>query len=481
MKSITSTIPWAVRRGWLLLGAAALLAGAALVYIRYFRIEPAAAQEETVRTAVIRTGDLILRASGTGSLISMDERELGFGTSGTVAELKVQLGDLVQAGDVLALQGDRDLLQAELVGARLDVLNAQQALDSLYARAGLTAAQALLDLANAQQALQTAHYTWNVQQQGHRASQLTVKTAEAKLVLAQAELDRAKQEYDRFSGRGSDDQARALALTRLAAAQQSYDSALRSLNWYTGKPSEIEQTQLDANLAMAEAEVALAQQAYEEVKDGPAQDLVARAELELASAEIRLAVAEANLVRSIISAPIDGTITALKAAAGDSVSGAFITLADLSRPYLEVFFDETDLDKLKSGYDVEVVFDALPDDVFLGTVILVDPSLTRSGNVSAMRGVVRLDPPDGLQAVSLPIGLSAAVDVIAGRAEAAVLAPAEALREIGPGEYVVFVMEDGEPRLRPVEIGLVDFTYVEILSGLQPGDVVTTGIVETGG
>jgi HlyD family secretion protein len=41
------------------------------------------------------------------------------------------------------------------------------------------------------------------------------------------------------------------------------------------------------------------------------------------------------------------------------------------------------------------------------------------------------------------------------------------------------VLEDGEPKLRVVEVGIMDFTYAEIISGLEVGDVVTTGIVET--
>jgi multidrug efflux pump subunit AcrA (membrane-fusion protein) len=56
----------------------------------------------------------------------------------------------------------------------------------------------------------------------------------------------------------------------------------------------------------------------------------------------------------------------------------------------------------------------------------------------------------------------------------------EALRELSPDEYAVFVMgSDGELTLRPVEVGLGDISFVEILSGLEPGDVITTGIVET--
>jgi hypothetical protein len=55
----------------------------------------------------------------------------------------------------------------------------------------------------------------------------------------------------------------------------------------------------------------------------------------------------------------------------------------------------------------------------------------------------------------------------------------EALRELSPGEYAVFVMENGEPQLRFVEVGLMDFSFAEILSGLESGETVTTGIIET--
>ena len=77
-------------------------------------------------------------------------------------------------------------------------------------------------------------------------------------------------------------------------------------------------------------------------------------------------------------------------------------------------------------------------------------------------------------------GMNASVDVIGGKAENALLVPVEALRELAPGSYAVFVMVDGEPQMRPVEVGLMDYANAEIISGLEMGDLVTTGIVETG-
>ena len=83
------------------------------------------------------------------------------------------------------------------------------------------------------------------------------------------------------------------------------------------------------------------------------------------------------------------------------------------------------------------------------------------------------------KAFNLPLGTSAAVDVIGGKATDAILIPIEALHDAGNGQYSVFVLKNGEPRLQLVEIGIQDLTSVEITSGLNQGDVVTTGIAET--
>jgi multidrug efflux pump subunit AcrA (membrane-fusion protein) len=99
--------------------------------------------------------------------------------------------------------------------------------------------------------------------------------------------------------------------------------------------------------------------------------------------------------------------------------------------------------------------------------------------VQVVRTLVSLDADSFAKPLSLPVGLNASVDIIGGRAENAVLVPVEALRELGPEEYAVFVVEDGEPTLRIVEVGLIDFVSAEIISGLDAGEIVTTGIVET--
>ena len=71
------------------------------------------------------------------------------------------------------------------------------------------------------------------------------------------------------------------------------------------------------------------------------------------------------------------------------------------------------------------------------------------------------------------------MEVIGGKAENVLLAPVEALKELSPGNYSVFVAVDGQLKPRVVQVGLMDFSYAEIISGLEQGEIVSTGAVET--
>ena len=456
-------------------GAALLIAVVSVAYslLANVRAQTTTAEPE-FQTSVVRQGDLILYASGSGSLIAGTQVELGFGTNGAIAQLHVQAGDIVEAGQLLAEQADREQLEAAVAADELALLEAQQALEELSASADLAAAQAHLSLAEAQEALQATEASWQSQQAGYRASSTTIRAAEAELALAKEAMAAAESEATNFS---SDDPQYAQAYKDYAAAVQRYWKALANLNWYTGRPTEVQQAKLDAELALAKARLGEAARAYSRVQAGPDPDQLASAELRVANAEAELALSQRNLERSLITAPFAGTIMEVRGGVGDNVSSPFLSLADLNRHELEVFLDETDADRISIGDEVEVVFDAFPDTIFSGRVVQVDPKLNTQLGVSTIKGRVQLDEV-GVE--GLLVGMNAAVDVIGGRAEGVLLVPVEALRELGPGEFAVFVVVEGEPQLRTVVVGLMDLTFAEIRSGLTAGEIVTTGIAETG-
>ncbi|MBI5565488.1 MAG: efflux RND transporter periplasmic adaptor subunit, partial [Chloroflexi bacterium] len=189
--------------------------------------------------------------------------------------------------------------------------------------------------------------------------------------------------------------------------------------------------------------------------------------------------ARLTLSNTVLLAPIAGTVTAVKADVGEAVGASpIVTLADLGRSLLRVVVEENDANKATVNNSISVVFDAAPDVTFNGAIVRVDPMLVSVDGSPAVQAWATLDQVDN--PINLISGMSAEVEIVAGEAKNALLVPAQALRELAPGSFAVFVVgADEQLKLTPVTIGLRDFANVQILSGLKAGDVVSTGTVET--
>jgi RND family efflux transporter MFP subunit len=506
---------------------ATLLAGGG-GYLWWQSQQTAAAQAttgNTMRTSVARRGNLEMITTAAGTIIAASERTLGFETSAELLELYVAVGDIVSAGDPLARIDDLKLRQA-VSSAEMQALKAQLALaEAQEALADLQAEADALALLEAQAALQSAEA---------RLADLRASPSAAEIAAAEATLAKAQEAYARLQEGPTADELQQ-AQWDLERSKNSLWSAQMSRDARANDPNSYDQAQvsvLNAEIAVAQAEVSLrqlqepasaaelaqaratvleaqeklatlrqgataaeraeaelavakAQDNLAELQDGPAESDLARAEanvrqaeLDLAQAEMALESARRDLAQATLAAPFGGTIMAIQAQVGESVGANLLTLADLSLPVLEVFVDETELDMLQVGFEAQVELDSLPGQTFAGRVTQVDPGLATSGGMRVVRGLVALDADALNKPMTLPTGMSATVDIIGGRATNAVLAPVEALREIEPGQYAVFVVENGEPRLRMVEVGLMDITYAEIISGLEAGEVLSTGLVE---
>ena len=247
----------------------ALVAVTALAAVGYFYYQnqqtQAAAADATpaVQTARVRTGDIQITASGVGNLTPAAEIKLGFRNGGVLSELNVAVGDVVKTGQVLARLDDTNA-RSQLAQAELNL----QSLTSPYA-----IAEAEKELADAQEALFDARYASLSQQPGFRASDSTIDTLKADLILAEAKVAKAWDKYAPLSGRPEDNLQRAVALAAYSKAVEARDAVLRQLNWYLGSPTDLDQSTLNADVAIAEARIAAAQTLLSELKgEPPAQD-----------------------------------------------------------------------------------------------------------------------------------------------------------------------------------------------------------------
>lgn len=417
------------------------------------------------RSATIERGDLDVWVTGTGKIQPAAQAMLSFKASGSVGQILAEVGQVVPAGAVL-MELDQASLDANLISARADLITAQDNLDTLLdTPTAQQIAQAQLTIAQAADALEDAQYTWRVQQQGYRASQSTIDAAEARLLLAERELDRKKADYDHLSGRPSDDAFRAIALTELEAARQSRDAALRALNWYKGHPTEVQQGILDAEVAAAEADLKQAQETLDDLLAGPDPD-------EVAAARARLAAAQAVVDQARLVAPFEGTVMSLRYNPGDSVTPGELgaVLADLSNLHIDTTVDELDIAAVKEGQPVEITLDALPNQVLNGVVAQIDLAPASDTATTEFPVVVMLASAAG----DVRMGMTAALSIQVAHKQDVLLVPNWALR-LEPGSTDIFVRVLGPgPAVQqvPVELGLRSELFSEVLSGLSAGQVV---------
>jgi RND family efflux transporter MFP subunit len=447
---------------WIVAAVLVLAVGGGVTYAILHARAASSSQTATLQTATARQGNLVLEASGTGTMMAAQDTYLSFTSGGKLTELDVNLGDQVQAGQLLA-QIDDTSQQAQLTQARQTL--AQLTSPAALATARQDVAQAQLDLYNAQVARNSLTNWYNED---------AYQNALAGYTIAQDNLARAQEMYDQASG----NVARARAFQNLYGAKKALANAQFYVNIYSSKPSQRQIDEAQATLDLAQARLTEAQNYLAALTGGTVpEDATGDALAQLNQAEQNVEDAQKAVDDTRLDAPFAGTVMEVNGAVGDTVSNSVIRVANLDALVVQFYMDSEDWSNVKVGYKTNVTFDALPDQVFTGVVTEVYPGLVSVQGSSMVEGLLTLD--QSYSDIKLPVGVTAAVDVISAEADNAVLIPVEALHELSAGQYAVFVMENGQPKLRTVEVGLQDLTFAEITSGLQAGEVVTTGIVET--
>jgi multidrug efflux pump subunit AcrA (membrane-fusion protein) len=460
---------------WIAIAVAVLLVAAGGFGIYKVRqTQAAAAAEPALQTSVARQGDLTLMASGTGTLIASEEVDIGFKTSGLLTTLNVKVGDQVKAGDVLAVLDD-STQQTALAQAKQALLELTS--DSAIATAQEAVATDQQAVYNAQASLNNLLYA--------STNAAAIQNAKASLTLAQDDLARAQAAYSKVSGNPDKNVRKAMAYQQLYTAQLNYNSSVLTYNLLTGKANQAQVDLKTAALALAKATLVEDQIYLAALTGGEVpEDASGSGYQALQQAKLAVQTAQEDLDNTKLVAPISGTVMSISNQVGESVgSGTFITIADLSHADIQIYMDESDWSNIKIGYEAQVTFDALPDQIFTGKVIQVYPALVSTQGSSVVEGLVQLDQATDASAADpitqLPLGVTASVDVISAQVKNVVLVPIQALHQLSTDSYGVFVMVNGTPTLKVVEVGLQSDTFAEIKSGIQAGDVVSTGIQAT--
>lgn len=270
------------------------------------------------------------------------------------------------------------------------------------------------------------------------------------------------------------------ARSTLATAQSNLDY---QQNNYT------RQNQLYAAGAISKADYQLALNQYNS----------ARAAVGNATGQVQ--IASKNLTYTRIYSPVDGTVLNRNVNVGQTIAASlnapvlFVIARDLTRMRVNAAVDEADIGHVLKGQAVSFTVDAFPDNIFKGTVqeIYLHPSV--SANVVTYTTLIDVDNTD----MRLKPGMTASINIYEEQDSAALLIPLRALHFMpdaetgkkytlinsgnttknpsGPDTTGSVWIKDGDSLIHTnIVTGLSDDTKAKVLSGLNAGDEVVTGI-----
>lgn len=222
-----------------------------------------------------------------------------------------------------------------------------------------------------------------------------------------------------------------------------------------------------------------------------AREQLTAAQYGVSSGRAALKEATENLTKTVICAPMDGTISMVAVKIGERVVGTsqmagteIMRIADLSDMEVVVDVNENDILKLNSGNSAKIDIDACPGQLFEGIVTQIANSATNlysnfeQVTTFEVRIGIKCDTTAGVTSPStLPFrpGMSARVTIVTGQRADIVTVPIEAVFIRNGIECVWKVDDKNIVHATPVMSGIQDFSSIEIITGLEPGNRIVAG------
>jgi HlyD family secretion protein len=296
--------------------------------------------------------------------IEGDDSTVATKVSGRILEIRVREGDIVKAGDVIAL------LDEEQATAR----EQQARSSSQEAETRVTKSQQQISVL--QEQLKQANITVDQARQDAegrvRQAEAQVATAEANLSQARAAYEQARYDVERFTRLAStgdvSDRQREQAKTAAESQAAVVDSMKKQVAAAQGAL-----TAMRANLKNPSIRSSQAAAIQKQINQAQTDVMAAQADAERARAQVK--EVEANRADLTVVAPFDGTIATRVAEPGEVVApgAAIVTMIDLSRIYLRGFVPEGDIGRVKLDQTARIYLDSNPKVPIDAIVSRIDP------------------------------------------------------------------------------------------------------------
>jgi len=463
------------------------------------RQQSARAAREDLRSAVVERGDMLVTVSASGHIEPVSQADLSFEASGQVAEVPVEVGDQVQAGDVLVeLEAERPALEADRARANLAAAEAQLA----KLRAGAQEEEVEANEANLRAAAaQLGAAAAERDQVAAGPGQPQIAAAEAEVASALTEQKKADDFYERtlecFTFRVSKGETIKLpggdvitapediereicpllgvpeeqARYRLEAANEALEAARARLEELKDGASQDQLRAAQANVASAASQRDAAQAQLDLLLEGATEEQIAAAEGRVTQARASVRQAELAVEQTVLEAPFDATVGVVHVTTGEQASAGLpaVTLVDASSFHVNVAVDELDVGQLEKGQTVRLTFDALPDVRVPGTVQRIATTAGVDGGVVTYEVRIDLEPTDA----PIRADMTTNATIIVAELTDVVKIPTWAVRvDRDTGQYYVNRRTGDEVERVDVRLGTRSEGVAQVLDGLSAGDEI---------
>lgn len=445
-------------------------------------------------TMVVAAQDFTAAVSVAGTVVSAQDVDLGFAAGGRIGAVYVKAGDRVAAGTVLASLENGD------VRAALQRARAQYASVAEGTRAEeLSIAQS--DVDSAREALVVTL------KDAYRAADDAVRNATGELfeeprTRASFKFAASNSRYNKPASDARKELERILPLWQSAQASLTVSSDLTAATALAEQNlAKVADFLRNTNLALADAEpeegyatqaelttyisdVAAARSAVSDAQAAVSSDKFAlttaqknlalkkagatASDIAIEAAEIR--AAEAEVAKTLITAPFSGLVGQVDAKVGAiaSANTPLISMLASDSFLIESYIPEIAIADVAVGDTAQVYLDAYGQNVpFDARVSLIDPAETERDGISTYKTTLQFISPDE----RIRSGLTANMTISTEHKANALVIPQGALIRRGEDTFVKLLIDE-ELVERQVTTGLSSVGHIEIVSGLSAGDIL---------
>ncbi len=440
----------------------------------YFIVNRATPKSDIAQLTVpVESQDLTLRITASGKVVPVQSVNLSPKTSGRLEDLRVEQGDKVEQGQIIALMDDADI-QAQLAQRRANLAQVQAEL--AQARAGSRPEE----IGQARARLQQAEAQLSQARAGSRVEEIAQAKAQVDAAAARVSLTSSRVQRNRaLAAQG------AIAQDTLDEVLADDRSAKATLQEAQRRLVQLQNGSRTQEIDQQQGAVVEARQALQQLQNGTRPEEIAQAEAAVGAAVGQLQAVQVQLRDTIIRAPFSGVITQKDATegafvtpttSGSSSSSANVTsIAKIARG-LEILAQvpEVDVAQIKQGQQVEIIADAYPDQVFKGRVRLISPEAIVEQNVTSFQVRVAIDTGKD----ELRSGMNVDVTFLGQALQDALVVPTVAIVTEKGKTGVLLPDKTNKPQFRSVTIGPSIEDQTQILSGLKEGDRVFIDLPE---